>query len=938
MQCSQHTENLDPLAWPRITKTMKPWARWWWMGNAVTENGLSQTMHAYRDAGLGGLEITPIYGVHGYEDQFIQYLSPEWMDRLEFTLTTADQLGLGIDMATGTGWPFGGTWIDQTNACKYFTYDIYTLNGGETLQQPVQHIQEPIAAAVRNRIKISEIKKPISANPNLQQLALAQIRFQEPLPLQTLVAYSDLRDTLELTQKVDNNNRLQWTAPPGNWKLYAIFQGWHGKMVERAAPGGEGNVIDHFSERAVNRYLQKFNNSFQEWNIESLRGFFNDSYEVDDARGEADYTPNFFEQFKERKGYDLRRHLPDLFATPPTERTGRVLCDYREVISDLLLDNFTKTWTGWAHEHDAITRDQAHGSPGNILDLYAAADIPETEGSDVIRYKFASSAAHVTGKPLVSAEAATWLKEHFRATLSDVKQAADQYFLGGVNHLVYHGTPYSPQDAQWPGWLFYASVDFNPANTFWKDFPKLNHYVARVQSFLQQGKPDNEILVYFPIYDEWSTPGDAMLKHFDGRAEGTSTRTVATQLLAAGYIFDFISDAQLSNAIFANGTLQTGGGKYQVVIVPECQYIPGTTFEKLMDFANDGGTVVFQKEIPSDVPGYSHYNTRLDKLQQMRAQIHLTRDASGGYSTGNMGDGQILLGEDVVSLMASTPIKSERMVDQGLRYVRRSLSDGRIYFVINTSDSTLKNWIPLRTAAQSVIIFNPMTGKSGIVQQQRPSEGEPKIYLQLHPGETAILRTYNSPVKGDTLQELAPNGDPVEIDTPWILDFLEGGPTIPDQVTLTSLVSWPDLDAKGTEFFSGTARYVTQFEKPEEQAEFWEIDLGDVHESATVSLNGKVLDTLITAPYTVNCPADLFQENNRLEVEVTNLMANRIIQMDRNNVHWKKFYNVNFPPKTRADMGPDGLFNTSGWEPLVSGLLGPVELIPMKETLNSTCK
>src|SRR5690606_8378845 len=158
----------------------------------------------------------------------------------------------------------------------------------------------------------------------------------------------------------------------------------------------------------------------------------------------------------------------------------------------------------------------AHGSPGNLLDLYALADIPETEifGSsgfpipglrvdglpnshppDPLVIRMASSAAHVAGKPLVSSESCTWLGEHFRVALSQAKPELDQLWTAGVNHVFYHGIAYSPPDAPWPGWLFYASTNFAPSNPQWPHFKALNAYVARVQSALQSGSPDNDVLL-----------------------------------------------------------------------------------------------------------------------------------------------------------------------------------------------------------------------------------------------------------------------------------------------------------------------------------------------------------------------------------------------------------------------------------------------------------
>ena len=239
---------------------------------------------------------------------------------------------------------------------------------------------------------------------------------------------------------------LDWTAPAGRWTLHALFLGWHGKMVERAAPGGEGPVIDHFSRGAIQQYLTRFDRAFAGHSTTGLRAFFNDSYEVDDASGQADGTPSLLDEFQRRRGYDLRGHLPALLGRDSDDRNARVLADYRETISDLLLDTFTAEWGTWAHRRKALVRNQAHGSPASLLDLYAASDIPETEGDELPRFKWATSAGHVAGRRLVSAEAATWLGEHFRSTLADVRAAVDRFFVAGVNHIVYHGTAYSPDE------------------------------------------------------------------------------------------------------------------------------------------------------------------------------------------------------------------------------------------------------------------------------------------------------------------------------------------------------------------------------------------------------------------------------------------------------------------------------------------------------------
>jgi hypothetical protein len=119
------------ITWPAITQQTKPWARWWWEGSAVDKKNLTANLEDYKAAGLGGMEVTPIYGIHGYEKQFINFLSPQWMQMLDHTLKEAKRIGVGIDLANGTGWPFGGPTTTDKDAAKTVMYKTYTLNAGD---------------------------------------------------------------------------------------------------------------------------------------------------------------------------------------------------------------------------------------------------------------------------------------------------------------------------------------------------------------------------------------------------------------------------------------------------------------------------------------------------------------------------------------------------------------------------------------------------------------------------------------------------------------------------------------------------------------------------------------------------------------------------------------------------------------------------------------
>ncbi|MHC4362005.1 MAG: glycosyl hydrolase, partial [Planctomycetota bacterium] len=187
-----HADSVPELGWPKVTTGTRPWTYWWWLGSAVDKEGLTEHLEAYHKAGLGGVHIIPIYGVKGAEGRFVEYLSPKWMEMLAHTTAEAERLGMGVDMSTGTGWPFGGPDVSSEDATADVIFRTYQVNDGQRLKEAVKLEDE------RGR-----------AVPKLQ----------------ALTAYSDAGDIVELTAKVDEQGILDWTAPKGDWKLYAVFQG-----------------------------------------------------------------------------------------------------------------------------------------------------------------------------------------------------------------------------------------------------------------------------------------------------------------------------------------------------------------------------------------------------------------------------------------------------------------------------------------------------------------------------------------------------------------------------------------------------------------------------------------------------------------------------------------------------------------------------------------
>lgn len=943
-----HSAKNHPIEWPPITKETKPWTRWWWFGSAVNEQDLTAALEAYQKAGLGGVEITPIYGVRGEENRFIDFLSPKWMKMFTHTLQEAKRLGVGVDLANASGWPFGGPWIDESTASKNMVSKVYNLQGGQTLTEAITYVQQPLVRMQSNRkVSTEEIKYPLSANQPRQEYAFDQVRYKKELPLVAVTAHLKSADgyskSIDLTNKI-HNGKLEWTAPQGDWTICALFMGDHGKMVERAGPGGEGWVIDHFSNQALNTYLHKFDEAFKGQDISYLRYYFNDSYEVDDASGQANWTPEFFAEFRKLQGYDLKEYLPALLGLNTQELNSRVLYDYRMTISQLLFDKYTMPWQQWAAKQGKGIRNQSHGSPANVLDLYAISDIPEVEGRDIACLKFAPSAAHVTGKKLTSSESCTWLGEHFQSTLGDAKTCIDQFLLAGVNHNFYHGTSYSPQNAAWPGWLFYAAEHFTPANTTWEDFGALNQYVARAQSFLQAGRPANDILLYCPVSDFWSAPAKrGILQHiesgnfFNGLPD---MEECGRFMLQNGYAWDAISDKQLLGVACNNSSLLTGGNSYQTIVMPQTELIPVETFQKLISLAKEGATILFHKSLPADVPGLSNLETNRKALNELKKQLTFTK--GNNVQVASYGKGKIVLSDDLAALTSSAHIKPESIVASGLQCIRRIKEDGNFYYFINNpGEKAFDGWITLNVPYSSAALYNPMTGVAGYAKTRKNGELT-EIYIQFKPDESFIIETFkvkseafkekseafNEKFEGEVYPFYKEAGNTQTLHNEWTITFVKGGPALPDALKTKQLTSWTNY-GPAYQAFSGTAEYVTRIPQTSSQAEAWLLNVDKVNASASVYINGTYIGTLLNAPYSIEIPGTLLKGNDELKIRVSNLMANRIANLDKRDVEWRKFYNTNFNARIKTNVGRDGKFSAATWDAKDSGLCGTVTLTPL---------
>ncbi|TCC48820.1 hypothetical protein E0H75_19810 [Kribbella capetownensis] len=499
----------------------RPMVRWWWFGPSVERGELERQLRAMAAAGLGGAEVAFVYPMGPVETPFG---SDEFLELVGYAARTARELGLRFDVTLGSGWSFGGGHIGPEHAARRLSWDRREI-GADAYDVPV------VAAWPGDEVVAAFVGEGSAGVPaSYVEVAMSNGMIRVPAgrgPREVLIASSRLT----------------------------------GQNVKRAAAGAEGPVLDHYSAAAAAEHIRCVAEPLLLAATPELPGsVFCDSLEV----YRADWTPQLFDDFSRRRGYELRPRLYELLVD--TAESAQVRIDFRRTLSELYEENFVAVFQRWAAGHGVPFRIQSYGEPPATMSSYRFADLFEGEGWGWTRLpetRWASSAASLYGRSVVSAEAWTWVHSpSFRATPLDLKGEAHEHFLSGVNQLIGHGWPYSPSSAPGVGWIFYASGALDDRNPWWPVAPDLFGYLHRLSWLLQQGTPVRPVKVYVPAAEAYAE-GSLNLYRTARRLIGDE---VPRTIRESGLDFDLVDDDALE--LVDPGLLDLG-----LVVVPE-----GSTF------------------------------------------------------------------------------------------------------------------------------------------------------------------------------------------------------------------------------------------------------------------------------------------------------------------------------------------------------------------------
>jgi hypothetical protein len=575
--------------------------RWWWFGPSVTPAGLERELRTMKAGGIGGVEIQPVYPL-ALDDQATgianhPFLSDAFLEDLKAAAKAARSLGMRVDLTLGSGWPFGGPQVKIADAAGKLRVERVTVPAGAT-RAPVPDI------------RAGERLLGAFLSPRAPATSVEGVR--------------DVRDIADGVLRLGD-------ASADRREVLFFISSRTGMMVKRPSIGAEGFVLNHYDRAAVSRYLDAVGRPLlSAFGQDPPHAVFCDSLEV----YESDWTDDFLDAFKARRGYDLRPLLPSLVIEGPA--TAALRHDWTQTLTELVRERFIDPAQTWATERGARFRVQGYGVPPAIVSTNAGVDLPEGEGAQwktVRASRWASSIGHLYDRPVISSETWTWLHSPvFRATPLDVKAEADLHFLQGINQLIGHGWPYTADGVAYPGWRFYAAGVFDDKNPWWIVMPDLSRYLQRVSFLLRQGQPVNDVAVYLPVDDTWAhfVPGKiaSMIETMNQRVGPD----LLPALLSAGFNLDFVDDGVLAGrAKVEQGALAIGANRYRAIVLPAIERISPQTLRLFEGLAAAGVRIVATRRIPALAPGYLATPSDHAEVAAAAARLFSGPTASGAF-------------------------------------------------------------------------------------------------------------------------------------------------------------------------------------------------------------------------------------------------------------------------------------------------------------------
>lgn len=670
------------------------------------------------------------------------------------------------------------------------------------------------------------------------------------------------------------NGRIRWSAPAGNWQIVRFGYTTTGQKNGPSRSGGQGLESDKMDASATELHFRSYVKRVLDGAGDQRKAFdllLMDSWEA----GKQNWTGDFAAEFGKRRGYDILPYLPVAAGqvVGSREETSRFLNDFRQTISDLLVERFYQRMGSLAHEEGLQLAAELGGGPD--MDIFAVAravDQPMTEfWSDKsdgslppvpaeVRTDMVADAAFLANKPVVPTESFTAWQADFSRTPGDFGYLADLEFCKGFNGIVLHSFVHQQNDIP-PGLtLAHHGQAFNRLNTWWPMAGDWLRSLARAQYLLQPSQPVYDVLVYC---------GDSMpgATNIGGLPEGTRRLRID-------------HDTLMHRVKMLNGRLTLDGqGDYAGILFPSGNLLAETA-QKILSLAQEGASVAVPPRLHN--PSWSDHAEQDRQLEVAARQI--LGDAEPPVLPRPVGKGMVYAKADLGRLFgdrgyqpdfSSSPTSGGRPL---LTYHKKN-APADLFLLFNPNDNpTAFTCSIVDSTSRLPELWQPATGKvvaptgylheKGRLQFSVTLEGKSSVFL--------VMRNAVPPNAAPALPAAAPRE--LALKGAWKVTF-QGLPGVAP-LRMEQPVSWTENSDPRIRNYSGIAVYETEFALSPAflaGAGSVQLDLGEVGRIARVTVNGHPAGTLWKAPWQLDIGSFLKKNNNSLKIEVANTWLNRLL-------------------------------------------------------------
>ena len=900
----------------------RPGAYWCWLNGHVDHERITREMEEAKALGMRGFEIWDIgvYRPIGMVPAGPAFLGEESLKSIEHAMSEAKRLGLELNMIAASSWNAGGAWVKKEDGSKRIASSSFDVTGPKIFK--------------------GVLERPCDDETYYSDISVLAVPQSEDKKLGS----PDLG--IDLTGHMDEEGVLTWDVPEGNWTILRFVCRGTNQGLVVPSPNSDGLMIDHLSAEATERHMLHMIDKLGEIDPghKILKIMSHDSYEVDAAN---DWTEDFPDEFRKRRGYDPSRYLPLLegWTLDDPDVQTRFVADYRKTVGELITERHFRVSREVLNRHGMeLCAEAGHGGFPRVDPIWALgeSDIPRGEFWNGKRFwvtKEAASAAHLYGRRFVDSESFTGWRNWLDGPLH-YKQLFDVALCAGLNRLTFHTFAHNPPQAGLPGYVYHAGEHFNANNTWWMQSGPMLIYMGRCSYMMQRGDFVADVCFYYGdqapnlVPSRRIDPNIEPLYTLDKCLHCGSPVPVDFRPLGSGYDYDYIDANSIIHRMTVDpetGHLVVGVMRYRVMVLPGHDHIDLGVLQKIKELVRQGAAIVgpVQPVRTHSLTGFPDADVIVAGIG---AELWGAADSTQGKipSSRKFGKGRVYTNMTSRQALAEMGVEPDFTVLEGgsqegpdrVDYIHRRADNADVYFVCNGAAEAKTLLCRFRDAEGRPEIWYPVTGEicspnsvsrrpdnSCHIELELPAIGSAFVVFRRdgHPPEKTAPVFADTPKKG------------IPINGTWTVKF-QPGRLAPESVEWDELIDWTNSEEPGIKYFSGTATYSILFEMPEDVAgDFW-LDLGKVNEVGEVSIDGQDLGSVWTFPFRVKVPAQLLSRgSHNLEVRVTNVWNNRLV-------------GDQFLPEeeriTRTNMRGQHTKNS----PLVSsGLLGPVTIQSIKQ-------